>query len=79
MSELILSDDCRIAALVKNRSDDPMCKTNLIITPAALLDQWKMEVEMKTNCDLNVLVYHGGLSVRIGRFRLALKKCCFVV
>ena len=65
MLELTLSCDHRIATIIKNRSDDPMCKTNLIISPAALLDQWKMEVEMKTNCDLNVLVYHGGLPVRI--------------
>ena len=73
MSELTLSGDYRIATLVKNRSDDPMCKTNLIITPAALLDQWKMEVEIKTNCDLNVLVYHGGLFVRFAWFRSSLK------
>ncbi|KAF9465092.1 SNF2 family N-terminal domain-containing protein [Collybia nuda] len=48
-----------IAVLVKNRSDDLNCKTNLIIAPTALLDQWKLEIEMKTNCNLNCLIYHG--------------------
>lgn len=45
--------------MLKKKSDDPGCKTNLILTPTALLDQWKMEIEMKTNCDLKVLIYHG--------------------
>ncbi|KAG5653742.1 hypothetical protein H0H81_010999, partial [Sphagnurus paluster] len=48
-----------IATLVKNRSENPMCKTNLIIAPTALLDQWKLEIEMKTNCGLQCLIYHG--------------------
>ncbi|KAF8647982.1 hypothetical protein AX16_006412, partial [Volvariella volvacea WC 439] len=48
-----------IALMVKNFSNDPVCKTNLIIAPTALLDQWKLEIEMKTNCDLKCLVYHG--------------------
>ncbi|KAF9003231.1 SNF2 family N-terminal domain-containing protein [Cyathus striatus] len=48
-----------IALMLKNRSEDPLCKTNLIIAPTALLDQWKLEIEMKTNADLKCLIYHG--------------------
>jgi len=44
--------------MVKNQSDDPRCKTNLIIAPTALLDQWKLEIEMKTN-NMKCLIYHG--------------------
>lgn len=53
----------RIATLIKNRSEDPICKTNLIVAPTALLDQWKMEIEMKTNCGLKCLIYHGQRAV----------------
>jgi SNF2 family DNA or RNA helicase len=49
----------RIAVMVTNASDDPRCKTNLILAPAALLDQWKLEIEMKTNNGLKCLIYHG--------------------
>jgi len=49
----------RIAVIVKNQSMDPICKTTLIIAPTALLDQWKMEIELKTNCELKCLIYHG--------------------
>ena len=45
--------------MVKNRSKDPLCKTNLIIAPPALLDQWRLEIELKTNNTLSCLVYHG--------------------
>lgn len=48
-----------IALMVKNRSTDPSLKTNLIIAPAALLDQWKLEIELKTNNTLSCLIYHG--------------------
>ncbi|PCH44932.1 hypothetical protein WOLCODRAFT_145249 [Wolfiporia cocos MD-104 SS10] len=48
-----------IATLVSNRSEDPLRKTNLILAPVALLDQWQMELEMKTNCGLTCLIYHG--------------------
>ncbi|KAF9256614.1 hypothetical protein L218DRAFT_881400, partial [Marasmius fiardii PR-910] len=48
-----------IALMIKNRSTDPTCKTNLIIAPLALLDQWKMEIEMKTNDVFKCLIYHG--------------------
>jgi hypothetical protein len=33
--------------------------TTLILAPLALLDQWKAEIEHKTNLDLRILVYHG--------------------
>jgi len=49
--------------LVKNQSADPMCKTNLIVAPTALLDQWKLEIEMKTNNGFKCLIYHGMLPV----------------
>ena len=49
----------RIAVIVKNQSTDPICKTTLIIAPTALLDQWKMEIDLKTNCELKCLIYHG--------------------
>ena len=49
----------RIATIVKNRSIDPMRKTNLVIAPVALLDQWAFEIEEKTNCGLTCLIYHG--------------------
>ncbi|KAF8633893.1 hypothetical protein AX15_001196 [Amanita polypyramis BW_CC] len=48
-----------IAVMVKNRSKDPLCKTNLIVAPPALLNQWKLEIELKTNNTLSCLVYHG--------------------
>ncbi|KAJ2912392.1 hypothetical protein MD484_g8028, partial [Candolleomyces efflorescens] len=48
-----------IALMVKNRSPDPVKKMNLIIAPLALLDQWKFEIETKTNCGVRVLIYHG--------------------
>jgi SNF2-related domain len=49
----------RMSVIVTNRSTDPLCKTTLIIAPLALLDQWKMEIETKTNCKLKCLIYHG--------------------
>jgi SNF2 family DNA or RNA helicase len=47
--------------MVKNQSDDPRFKTNLIIAPTALLDQWKLEIEMKSN-GLKCLIYHGEVT-----------------
>lgn len=54
-----LSACARIACMVMNRSKDKARKTTLILAPTALLDQWKAEIESKTNCDLKVLIYHG--------------------
>lgn len=45
--------------MLKNRSKDGTCKTNLIVTPKALLGQWKMEIDLKTNNGLRCLIYHG--------------------
>ncbi|KIJ63774.1 hypothetical protein HYDPIDRAFT_155277 [Hydnomerulius pinastri MD-312] len=48
-----------IALMVANASDDPICKTNLIVAPMALLDQWKLEIETKTTNGMKCLIYHG--------------------
>ncbi|SJL12855.1 uncharacterized protein ARMOST_16287 [Armillaria ostoyae] len=48
-----------IALMIKNRSNDPLCKTNLIMAPLALLDQWKLEIELKSSDSLKCIVYHG--------------------
>ncbi|KAG2140702.1 SNF2 family N-terminal domain-containing protein, partial [Suillus clintonianus] len=48
-----------ISVIIANPSDDPRCKTNLIVAPLALLNQWKLEIEMKTTNNLKCLVYHG--------------------
>ncbi|KAJ8073759.1 hypothetical protein PM082_012037 [Marasmius tenuissimus] len=53
-----------IALMTKNRSTNPSCKTNLIIAPLALLDQWKMEIELKTSDAFKCLVYHGNNKPR---------------
>jgi SNF2 family DNA or RNA helicase len=55
-----MADDIiRITCMVKNRSVDPARKTTLIIAPLALLDQWKLEIEDKSNCGFSCLIYHG--------------------
>ncbi|KAF9486204.1 hypothetical protein BDN70DRAFT_822530 [Pholiota conissans] len=48
-----------ITTMVLNRSQDPARKTTLIIAPLALLDQWKLEIEEKSNCGFTCLIYHG--------------------
>ncbi|KAJ7136080.1 SNF2 family N-terminal domain-containing protein [Mycena epipterygia] len=48
-----------IAAMCKNPSQDPACKTTLIIAPLALLVQWNQEIASKTNAGWKVLIYHG--------------------
>ncbi|PPQ65989.1 hypothetical protein CVT26_010649 [Gymnopilus dilepis] len=53
-----------IACMVMNRSKDKARKTTLILAPTALLDQWKAEIESKTNCDLKVLIYHGSSKTK---------------
>lgn len=52
----------RIALMIKNRSNDSLCKTNLIMAPLALLDQWKLEIELKSSDSLKCIVYHGRRS-----------------
>lgn len=50
--------------MLKNRPTNPAVKSTLILAPLALLDQWKMEIEMKTNAGLKVLIYHGMFHVQ---------------
>ncbi|KAG2151182.1 SNF2 family N-terminal domain-containing protein [Suillus bovinus] len=53
-----------ISVIVANPSNDPRCKTNLIVAPLALLEQWKLEIEMKTTNNLKCLIYHGSNKPR---------------
>ncbi|KAJ3805241.1 SNF2 family N-terminal domain-containing protein [Lentinula lateritia] len=53
-----------IALIMKNRPDDKSRRTTLILAPTALLDQWKMEIEVKTNIGLKVLIYHGSSKLK---------------
>lgn len=48
-----------IALMVINASKNPTCKTNLIVAPMALLDQWRLEIETKTTNGMKCLIYHG--------------------
>lgn len=48
-----------IAVIAANRSRNPLRKATLIVAPLALLDQWQMEIEMKTNIGLTCSIYHG--------------------
>ena len=45
--------------MTKNPSSDPAVKTTLIIAPLALLNQWQMEIETKTNDRMKAYIYHG--------------------
>ncbi|OAX39929.1 hypothetical protein K503DRAFT_865031 [Rhizopogon vinicolor AM-OR11-026] len=53
-----------MSVMVANPSADPICKTNLIIAPLALLDQWRLEIDMKTTTGLKCLIYHGSNKPR---------------
>ncbi|TFY57616.1 hypothetical protein EVG20_g8474 [Dentipellis fragilis] len=53
-----------IATMVSNRSDDPLVKSTLIVAPVALLDQWQMEIELKSDCGLKSIIYHGANKVK---------------
>ncbi|KIK91296.1 hypothetical protein PAXRUDRAFT_830977 [Paxillus rubicundulus Ve08.2h10] len=53
-----------IALMVANASNNPLCKTNLIIAPLALLGQWELEIEMKTANGMKCLIYHGANKPR---------------
>ncbi|THH32586.1 hypothetical protein EUX98_g1602 [Antrodiella citrinella] len=48
-----------ISVIATNRADDPLRKATLILAPVALLDQWQLEIDLKTNLGLKCLIYHG--------------------
>lgn len=49
-----------IGVMCANPSDDPGCKSTLIVAPLALLEQWKQEIMWKTEEGfMRVLIYHG--------------------
>lgn len=50
-----------LALILAHPSDDPLCKTTLIVAPVALMRQWEKEIErhVKPHHRLKVFVYHG--------------------
>ncbi|KAG5716032.1 putative SWI/SNF-related matrix-associated actin-dependent regulator of chromatin subfamily A member 3-like 2, partial [Termitomyces sp. T112] len=69
----ILADDMglgktvqMIATMVKNQASlDEEHRTTLIVVPAALLNQWKEEVETKTNGVFTVHLHHGRDKLKV--------------
>ncbi|KAH8102694.1 SNF2 family DNA-dependent ATPase [Cristinia sonorae] len=54
-----------IATMVVNQPpDDETNRTTLIVVPAALLLQWKEEIESKTNGIFNVHIHHGKFKLK---------------
>lgn len=41
--------------MVARQSKDPKRKTNLVVAPLALLDQWALEIETKSSYNLKVV------------------------
>ncbi|RAR12268.1 swi snf family dna-dependent atpase [Stemphylium lycopersici] len=61
-----------LSLLCANPSDDPACKTTLIIAPVALMRQWEKEIERHVHPrhKLSVYLYHGsGKNVDFARLR----------
>lgn len=52
-------DHSRINTNVVNVDGELNIKATLIVCPVSLIDQWRREIETKTEPRLKVLVYHG--------------------
>jgi SNF2 family DNA or RNA helicase len=70
----ILADDMglgktiqMLSLIVTRKSNDPRCKTTLIVAPVALLRQWKQEIQQKIKTGrhaLTVFTHHGATKKR---------------
>jgi SNF2 family DNA or RNA helicase len=73
LTKRILSDDMglgktvqMLATMAKNQPDsEDEDKTALVVVPAALMQQWKEELETKTNGITTVHVHHGKDKLRV--------------